>query len=396
VNESLQERHVLVESERIAEVSDRPIVTTAAQTIDLNGRVLMPGLIDIHVHAYYPRVNPTVGNRLPMTFVAHRARKMLEDSLQRGFTSVRDTGGGDYGLHMAIESGLVKGPRLFYCGKAIGQTGGHADKRHPQEEDLCLCGSGYDGHFSVTVDGADNVRRTVREYLRRGAHFIKLMGSGGVSSMADPLYAPEYSEEEIRAAVDETERHGTYVTAHIHPDDAMRRAIELGVKCIEHGTLVSEQTAQLAAERGIPVVPTLSVIMMLSKYGKDLGFSTASLEKLAEIEPLALQGVERMHRAGVTLGFGTDLIGELERYQAVEFTIRREVLPPLDVLRSATSVNAAIMEQGSQLGKVEAKFLADLIVVDANPLEDVELFDERGTNVSLVMKGGQIFKNTLI
>jgi imidazolonepropionase-like amidohydrolase len=396
VSPELREAHVLVEGDRIADVSDAPIRSSAARTIDIRGRTLMPGLIDAHVHAYIANVNPLAAERLPWTYIAHRARHMFEDALRRGFTTVRDTGGGDYGLNMAIERGLVAGPRLLYSGRAISQTGGHGDMRHPQEEELCTCpGAHSGGKLTAVVDGVDAIRHVIREELHRGAHFIKIMGSGGVASMGDRLDTAQYSDEEIRAAVDETQRQGTYLTAHIHPDGALRRAIELGIPCIEHGTLITDDTAQLAAERSVSIVPTLAVIRGLFDHGERLGFSAPSMAKLQVVEPVALAGVERMYRAGVRVGFGTDLIGELERLQATEFTIRREILQPIDILRSATSVNAEILRQQGRIGRVARDLLADLIVVDGNPLADVTLFDEQGTRVPVVMKGGTLFKNEL-
>jgi imidazolonepropionase-like amidohydrolase len=385
---------VLVAEGRIQEVADGRLGAVDATRIDLAGRTLMPGLIDAHVHVYYPELDWAAGDRLPITMVAHWARRMLEGCLRRGFTSVRDTGGADYGLAMAIERGWVTSPRLFYCGKALSQTGGHGDPRRPHEEDLCTC-RGYTGHCSRTADGVDEIRLAIREEFRRGASFIKIIGSGGVSSTGDALMTAQYSDEEIRAAVDETVRHNSYVTAHIHPDGALRRAIELGIPCIEHGTLASPETAALAAERGTSIVPTLAVIKALARHGKEQGFPAASLEKLHVVEPQAIAGVEMMHRAGVRLGFGTDLIGPLDRHQAIEFELRREVLEPIDILRSVTSTNAEIIGAADRVGRVRDGLLADLIVTDGNPLDNVTLFDETGSNVPLVMKGGELFVNRL-
>jgi imidazolonepropionase-like amidohydrolase len=239
------------------------------------------------------------------------------------------------------------------------------------------------------------MRKAIREELHRGASFVKLLASGSIASVSDRLGTPQFSDEEIVAAVDEASRQGSYVTAHIHPDGALRRAIKLGVPCIEHGTLISDRTARLAAEYGTSIVPTLSVIKALSQHGERLGFSAPSMAKLRVAEPEAVAGVERMKRAGVRIGFGTDLIGELDRYQCTEFTIRREVLSPLEILRSATSVNAEIIGQAERIGRVAPGLLADLIVVDGNPLEEVSLFDEAGTHVPLVMKDGKILKDEL-
>jgi imidazolonepropionase-like amidohydrolase len=386
--------NVLVADGRIVDLSTSSIRSESGVRVDVGGRTLMPGLIDAHVHVYYPEVDWAAGDRLPITAVAHWARRLLEGCLARGFTSVRDTGGADYGLALAIARGWVRSPRLFFCGRALSQTGGHGDIRRPHEEDLCTCG-GYSGHCSRVADGVDAVRLAIREELRRGAHFIKVMGSGGVSSTGDSLDTAQYSDDELLAAVDETRRHGTYVTAHVHPDAALRRAIELGLPCIEHGTLVTEETAALAAERGTAIVPTLAVVKALALHGKDHGLPQESLDKLAFVEPYALRGVELMHRAGVRIGFGTDLIGPLDRHQATEFTIRREILEPLEILRQATSVNAEIINEGTRLGRVQEGYLADLIVVDGDPLQDVSLFDETGSRVPFVMKAGEIVVNRL-
>ncbi len=388
----LQELEVLVNRGAIAEVGER-LKATPAEIIDLGGRVLMPGLIDAHIHAYAATVDLAANDRLPTSFVAHEGGRMLEECLQRGFTAVRDTGGADIGLSMAIESGLVVGPRLFYCGKALSQTGGHGDLRRPFEGELCTCsGGGRHGHFSTVVDGKDEVRRAIRRELHQGASFIKIMGSGGVSSTGDSLTTAQFSDEEIEAAVEEVEREETYVTAHVHPDGAIRRAIELGVHCLEHATFISEETAQRAAERGTNIVPTLSVLAVLNREGRELGFPKESLEKLAIAAPRALGGLETLRRAGVRIGFGTDLIGNIDRHQCMEFQLRQEVCEPIEILRSATSVNAEIIGQGDRLGRVAAGYMADLIVVDDDPLSNLALFDEVGTHVSMVMIGGRIVK----
>jgi imidazolonepropionase-like amidohydrolase len=391
VADELLDVDVLVDGETIAEVG-RPLSSSTARGVDLQGKVLMPGLIDAHVHACAAHVDLLQADRLPATFVAHEARRMLEQSLVRGFTSVRDTGGADAGLAKAIEAGLVAGPRLFFCGRALSQTGGHGDFRQPGERALCACGNGYSGHISTVVDGADAVRRVIREQLHEGAHFIKIMASGGVSSMGDSLETAQFSAEEIEAAVDESERHGTYVTAHIHPDGALRRAVELGVRHVEHGTFISDETASLARERDVAIVPTVAILKILTRLGKEQGYPAESLEKLAIAEPQALRALEVMQRAGLRTGFGTDLIGNLDKHQCAELVMRQEVLEPVEILRSATSVNAEIIGAGAKLGRVAPGFDADLIVVDGNPLTNLSLFNESGSNVSAVMKAGRFVK----
>lgn len=400
VRPDLVDGDLLVTDGRIAEVSDTRLPSRNARVIDLHGRVLMPGLIDAHVHAYFPDVDSAKVERMPMTLVAHHARIMLEKSFARGFTTVRDAGGADVGLHLAVERGWIRGPRVFFCGRSLSQTGGHGDKRHPHETEFCACGmagsehSGFTGHRTRVVDGVENMRLAVREELRHGAHFIKLMGSGGVASPSDPIHLCQYSDDEIRAVVDEVERHDKYVTAHCHPDGAIRRCIELGVHGIEHGTLISRETAELAAKAGTTVVPTLSVIKALAVHGHALGLAEESQRKLREIEPEALYAVERLKAAGAVIGFGTDLIGSLEQYQCMEFQLRKELFTPAEILRSATSVNAKILRQENSLGRIAAGFVADVIAVDGDPLRDLSVFADDGRNIALIMKGGEVFKST--
>lgn len=392
--------HVVVESGLIKEISDTLPTGQFDATLDVRGRTLMPGLIDAHIHAYFPDVDAGKVDKMPMTLVAHHARRMLESSLQRGFTSVRDCGGGDYGLYLAIERGWIAGPRLFYCGKALSQSGGHGDKRLPHEEVFCGCGvkdplGCFEGHRTRVVDGPENLRVAVREELRRGASFIKIMGSGGVASPSDPIKLAQYSADEILAVVDEVERHDTYVTAHVHPDAALRRCIELGVNCIEHGTLISDETAALAAAKNVSIVPTLAVIDALNRFGQEAGLPAVSQAKLASIQPLAIGSLERMKRAGVRTGFGTDLIGQLDKHQCTEFTLRAEVLSPFDILRSATSVNAAILKAEDRIGRISAGLIADIIIVDGDPLADIDLLAQDGRNVPVVIKDGKLFKGAL-
>jgi imidazolonepropionase-like amidohydrolase len=382
---------VLVEDGRIKEVSDRPIRASAARTIPVNGRTLMPGLIDAHWHVVAADVNLTRLDSMPESLRIAHARIYLEEALNRGFTTIRDAGGADFGLALAVEQGLIRGPRIFYCGRALSQTGGHGDMRPLQHLDPC-CQVSAVGQLA---DGPDAVRRAVREELRKGAHQIKIMVSGGVASPADPIWMLQYSEEEIRAAVDETARRRTYVMAHAHTAEATRRCVELGVRSVEHGTLIDAETAAVVAARGAFVVPTLVVIKTLWEHGAALGFPPVSLAKLAEVKDHAIGALDVLRAAGVKIGFGTDLLGELHRYQAREFLLRAEVLSPAEVLASATSVNAELLGRAGELGVVAPGAVADLLVVDGNPLKDLGLLQEEGRHLPVIMKGGALHKVAL-
>src|SRR3984957_6410351 len=266
---------VFVEGGVISEISTRP-PGREDEVIDCGGRGLMPGLIDAPVHVYAAGLNIVRVVQSPVSYLAHFAARFMAASIDRGFTTLRDVGGADIGLALAIKDGLLGTvPRLFYGGRIISQTGGHGDFRpgdHALDGVTC-CGCGFHSdHMAVVADGADAVRRAVREELRRGASHIKIMGSGGVASPTDPLDRCQYSDDEIRAAVDEADRAGSYVAAHCHPKEAVRRAAAMGVKSIEHATLIDRDTAEFVAERGSFAVPTMAVIIALVEEGDKLGF----------------------------------------------------------------------------------------------------------------------------
>jgi imidazolonepropionase-like amidohydrolase len=387
---------VLVAGGIIRQIAKSPIpVAEDTEIVDCGGRVLMPGLIDAHVHVYAYGLNVTRVVQAPPTYVAHFAAQFLRSSIDRGFTTVRDVGGGDVGLATAIRDGLVGStPRFFYGGRVISQTGGHGDFRpgdHALPVECCGCHCDY---LSVLADGVDAVRRAVREELRRGASHIKVMASGGVASPTDPLERCQYSDEEIRAAVDEATRAGSYVATHCHPAEAIRRSAMLGVRSIEHCTLIDDETAAVMAEKGAYAVPTMAVIFALLEEGEKLGFPPVSMDKLRRVSDRALSGLMIMKRAGVKMGLGTDLLGPQQVRQSTEFTLRAQELAPLDILRSACTINAEILNQAGRLGCIQEGALADLLVVDGEPLSDVAVLAD-ATNLRVIMKDGQFHKRTL-
>ena len=383
---------VLVEDTEIAEVSDKPIKAAGAERIDCSGQTLMPGLIDNHVHIYIEAARIEPG--LPITYRAQYAHKFLGYILSCGFTSVRDVAGGDHGMAMALRDGFLEGPRFFYGGLCLSQTGGHGDFRpQSQATDFCDCGA-HANFAAVIADGVDECVKAVREELRKGAHHIKIMASGGVLSEADPLERSQYSEAEIRAIVEECERRGRYVCAHCHPAEAIRRCAEYGVRSIEHGTLIDEPTARFVAERGTFVVPTVGTLIALKEDAATLGLPAASLDKLNQVCERGLGGLEIMRRAGVRIGFGTDLFGHHHTRQGNEFSVRSRVLPTIDILRSATSVNAEILQMKDRLGVVKAGALADLLLVRGNPLRDIGLLAANGANLSVILKDGRFIKRS--
>lgn len=385
---------VLVEGDTIREVSERPI-TTAAARLDCAGRTLMPGLIDAHVHVVASLANIAANAMLPDAVVAMRAGRLMREMLLRGFTTVRDLGGATLGLRMAWEEGLIEGSRLSLCGKALSQTGGHCDFRGRLDTRPMGFFEARLGSLGRIVDGADEVRRACREEIRGGADYIKLMANGGVASPSDPIAFLGFSEGELRAAVEEAAMAQTYVAAHLYTDAAILRAVRAGVLSLEHCNLITEATAREAAAAGAIACPTLVTYQALKEEGASLGLGPESIAKIDDVRLAGLQSLERMQHAGLPMAFGTDLLGPMHRRQSEEFLIRREVLPALDILRSATSVAARLLRQEGRIGVVAPGALADLILVQGDPLRDLALLTEQGAHLPVIMQGGRLVKNEL-
>jgi imidazolonepropionase-like amidohydrolase len=393
VSEDLVENGaVVIEGDRMREVTTGAVQFNDARVIDCGGRFLMPGLIDCHVHAYSPTFNLLVADHLPGSLLAAYAAKWLRGALHRGFTSVRDAGGGDIGLALGVERGVIEGPRFFFSGKALSQTGGHSDNRPVDHVAQCGC-AGYAGANGLVVDGADAVRLAVREELRKGATQIKLMLSGGVTSPTDPMWMPQFTNDEISAAVQEAATRRTYVMAHAHTDDAARRCATLGIRTVEHGTDIGAQTATFLAEHGTYVVPTLSAGVILARHGARVGLPPAGVEKVKGITEVTARSIENLVRAGVKLGMGTDLFGEeFHGLQGGELKLRGEISPPIDVLRSATSIGAEILQKSGELGCIRSGALADILVLQGNPFADLGLFEDAERSIPMIMKGGNVVR----
>ncbi|MBP7452526.1 MAG: amidohydrolase family protein [Ottowia sp.] len=389
---------VLIEGDTVREVSDRPLRASSARRIDGGGRTLMPGLIDCHVHVTFSQANLGLLADTANTTLALRALPILRGMLRRGFTTVRDAGGADFALKAAIDDGVegtVMGPRLFVSGPALSPTGGHGDFR-PRSDRLQPVGCGCQRLASTrVVDGVDQVRRAVRELLQMGADQIKIMSSGGVASPTDPVNALGYSLEETRAIVDEAAARHTYVMGHAYTPEAIRRAVECGVRTIEHGNLIDAPTAALMAARGAYAVPTLITYEALARDGVRLGLGADSVAKIAQVRAAGLQSLGLFRKAGVKLGLGTDLLGASHGLQSEELLIRAQVQTPLEVLQSATLIGAEILGQAGRLGEITPGARADLLLVDGNPLQDLACLTGQGERIPLVMQGGQLRVNAL-
>ena len=388
-----EDHHVLVDNDVVREVADRPLRSDSARVIEGRGRTLMPGLIDCHAHVTFSQTNLGLLADTANTTLAYRALPILRDMLRRGFTTVRDAGGADFALKAALEDGVdgtVTGPRLFVSGPALSPTGGHGDFR-PRSDRLQPVGCGCQRLASTrVVDGVDAVRLAVRELLQMGADQIKIMSSGGVASPTDPVGALGYSLEETRAIVDEAAARHTYVMAHAYTPEAIRRAVECGVRTIEHGNLIDAPTAALMAERGAFAVPTLITYEALARDGARLGLGADSVAKIAQVREAGLRSLEIFRNAGVKIGLGTDLLGASHGLQSEELLIRAQVQSPLEVLQSATLVAAEILGQVGVLGEITPGARADLLLVDGDPLRDLACLTGQGERVALVMQGGRV------
>jgi imidazolonepropionase-like amidohydrolase len=304
---------------------------------------------------------------------------------------VRDTGGADWGMKQAIDEGVIAGPRLFISGQPLSPTGGHGDSRRRTDADA---GShaGDALHFVHRIaDGPDAVRAAAREQMRQGADQVKIMCSGGVASPYDPLESLQYTADEIRAATDEAANFGRYVAAHAYTPEAIRRAATNGVRTIEHGNLIDEPTARLLAEQKRFLVANLVTYTAMKERGAALGMTAEMLAKNDRVLDAGIRSLEICKRAGVPVGYGSDLLGALQSEQSREFLIRSEVLRPIEIIRQATLVGPQIVRQEGCLGVIEAGAHADLLLVDGDPLADFGLLTDQGAHLSAIMQRGRFY-----
>jgi len=384
---------VVVEAGRVCEVSDGQVNASADRIIDLRGAVLMPGLIDCHVHVTVVTSDVWGMAEWSPSYVAARAGRVMAGMLQRGFTTVRDVGGCDFGLARAVEEGYFDGPRIVYGGKMLSQTGGAGEWRLPGRVV-------YDPHYysptlATMCDGVTEVRKAAREEIRRGASHLKIYLSGSVDAPSDRVDATQFSLEEIRAAVEEAEAANIYVAGHAYTSRAINRGLELGVRTIEHGNLMDASSPPLFLQHEAFYVPTLVTYDALAKHGREQGVPEEALIKLPLVQAGGLQALELCHRAGVPIAYGSDLLAEMHREQSLEFTLRSEVQPAADILRSATTVGARLLGLEGQVGRVVEGAAADLLVLDADPLQDVKVLSDPANHVKLIMKAGRLVRDQL-
>jgi imidazolonepropionase-like amidohydrolase len=385
---------VVVEGDRIVDVTEGPGTPAGADVVvDCRGRSLLPGLIDAHVHI--GALDVDIQQQQRRYFDSEAALLMgraLTRLLDLGYTTVRDAGGADAGFRRALEHGVVQGPRLLVSGHPLSQTGGHGDVRQRTEHgDVAACGADI-GLSCHVADGPDEVRRAVREELRRGADQIKVMASGGVMSPADRLESTQYSAEEIRVAVQTAEQAGSYVLAHAYTPASVQMCARAGVRSIEHGNLIDAETAALMAEHGTFLDPTLVTYERLYEEGEKHGVPAENLDKLQLVLDAGLDSLRLAQTAGVKIASGSDLLGPLAGALGREIALQAQVLGPYGAITAATSTNAELLRLDDELGTIAVGKLADMIVVDGDPLQEPGLLG-RAEHLSVVMIGGRLHKN---
>ncbi|HEY7338219.1 MAG TPA: amidohydrolase family protein [Bryobacteraceae bacterium] len=397
---------VLVKGNTIERVSTSPIDASAIENvtvIDGQGRVLMPGLIDAHWHAFMAATPQTVLMTADPSYLHLLAGRQAEATLMRGFTTVRDMGGPVFGLKRAIDEGVLIGPRIYPAGAFISQTSGHGDFRFSFEVPRTLGGPlSYSEVIGVAAiaDSPDEVRLRAREQLRHGASQIKLMAGGGVASPYNPIESTQFTEPEIRAAVEAAENWGTYVTVHAYVPRAIQQAVAAGVKCIEHGHLIDEPTAKLLADKGI----WWSLQPFLNDQDASPLVNPVSRQKALQVFAGTDNAYKLAKKYKIKTAFGTDILfdAKLTSRQGAQLAKLTRWYTPAEALKMATGDNGELLALSGfinpypgKLGVIEPRAFADLLLVNGNPLEDIKLIEDPATNFIVIMKDGKIYKNLL-
>jgi imidazolonepropionase-like amidohydrolase len=389
--------NILVKDDRITVVTQDPIDANDAAVIDVAGKTLMPGLIDAHAHITGLSLSPK-NLASPTADIAMAAATYLRNCLMAGFTTIREAGGADYTIAHLLKNGTIIGPRMFYSGRALTQTGGGADFRTPIElTDPC-------GHvsplsvMSVIADGVDKVREAAREELRKGATQIKVFASGGVVFPAEGHPTRyEFSHAELSAIVEEAAARGTYVMAHVYTDEGVQRCLDAGVRSIEHGNFMSRETMARIADAGAFYDPTFISLTQRIETASETNLPIGIVESLRRTIDRGIQVYAWARELGVPIALGTDLWGpDAQKSQPRELEQRADLDSSRNILRSATAVNAELLMQGGMLGTIAPGAYADLLIVDGNPLSDIRVLIKPERTLKLIMQGGVIYKNEIV
>lgn len=380
---------VVIEGGVIADVGPN-LSMKADVTIDARGKYVLPGFIDGHVHFRLATMDfrqLTVWSEVEFGVVMAR---LARETVERGFTTVRDLGGEVSGLMSAIRHGHTIGPRIVRAGRMLSQTGGHGDTAGGHlDVPACACSFRSD-NFSIVADGPEAIRKAARHLLRDGSDFLKIHVSGGVASPTDPIDSIQYTPEEIIVAVTEATHRGTYVAAHAYSPEAIEMAVVNGVRSVEHGNLIDKRTAEIVASKGAVMVPTLATYKAMNDVGGKLGLPASNQQKNVVVYESGLESLDIAVNAGVTLGLGTDLIGETQSYQNSEFAIRAEVQSAADILRSMWITNAELCHLVGKVGVIAPGAFGDIVVSNVNPLDNIVKFADHQSSLTHVIQNGKV------
>lgn len=377
-----------LEDDRIAAIGHGPLTsspsTYGGRVIDCAGRTVMPGLIDCHTHLaagdYLNQVH-----LLPKPVLAARTFNAIRDTLESGFTTIRDAGFTDYGFKQAVNQGLAPGPRMLLATGPISQTGGHSDFRTAEEATLRSPDGLY--HPGVVADGVDEVRKAAREVLRRGADQVKVMASGGCTSPTDDVDHSQFTPEELAAIVYEATVRDTYVMAHAYTPASIQNCIAAGVRSIEHGNGVDEETATMMREHATFAVPTIATYEMLAADGSAGGMPAGQVDQVKRVLAKAYDALELLRDTGVRIASGSDVLGPHQHLKTYELELKARVLGPMGALVSATKTSAELLGLDDQIGTLEEGKVADLVIFDGDPLQDIKALQDTA-RVHVVMTGG--------
>ena len=402
---------VLIADNLVQKVGKNVTAPEGAVIIDGNGFTLIPGLSDAHVHLSANMSSKEARNEAHWMYTSVRTAKAAENFLMLGFTTVRDIGGPVFGIKRAVDEGLIPGPRIYPSGAYISQTSGHGDFRSANEPSVALSGGQMQAAdllgWAYVVDGVPEVLKAARENLRKGATQLKVMAGGGIASDFDPIHSVQFTSEELEAAVQAAADWDTYVAAHIYESKGAIRALNAGVKCLEHGHLFNEETIKLIKEKDAWLVPQAFWNDTPASFwvpGKDT--IPVALDK--KIKPV-LEGTDIVFKLAkkydINVGFGSDAYGDLgyESYALTEFTSRTKWYSPLEILKQATSGNARLFSLSGRinpytegkLGVITEGAYADLLIYEGNPIEDMKVIANPEKNLKLIMKDGKVYKNEL-
>jgi imidazolonepropionase-like amidohydrolase len=385
---------IVVEDGRIRRIgkSGGPAGPRDARVIDCHGRTLMPGLLDAHVHLASLDLDPVTEVALAPAVIALRIARQIEETLQAGFTTVRDAGGLDWGFKEAVRLGLIRGPRLFISGPFLSQTGGHGDHRERTSRATFPVVPGLTSE-TLLADGAGEVRRAAREALRRGADQIKVMASGGAASPTDELDHVQFSVDELAAAVDVAGAVGTYVLAHAYGPRAIQNCLQAGVRSIEHGNFLDEETAdQMLQQSDTFLVPTVITYELMSRVEPGDGWTADMSRKIRQGLTGAYDALGLAYEKGLRIGSGSDVLAEMQGEKGKEIACQARVMGAMNAIIAATRTNAALMRIEKEAGTIEEGKRADLIVLDADPLADPAIFADPA-HVRMVVLGGDVVKD---